>query len=259
MTKADVRDFIERARRGELTAAEFLIARATAAQSTDDPTLKAAAIAEVEEGLAAGNLALNTAAQIEDVVEMSGTRVSARKPEREQPAVAAPPPQPDEPVLIADATPPPPTPEALAAAEAEAKSKKKKLSDPRDLFGKSERDPKKAKELAEQGKAALKAGRRSEAQSLFNQAIAHDRTNVTALIGLSDIFFDTGQNQKAIDYAERAVEASPQNQSARLQLGDAYFKVLRYKDALEQYEKAKSMGSASADARIAKVKQKLGG
>jgi serine/threonine protein kinase len=260
MTKADVRDFIARAKKGELTAAEFLIARATAAQSTDDPTLKAAAIAEVEEGLAAGNLALNTAEQLEDVVEMSGTRVSPRKPEREQPApVAAPPP--DEPVLVADAAPPPPAvdPAAAAAAEAEAKAKKKKLSDPRDLFGKAERDPKKAKELAEQGKAALKAGRRSEAESLFNQAIAHDRTNVTALMGLSDIYFDTGANDKAVKYAERAVEASPQSQAARLTLGDAYYKVLRYKDALEQYEKAKSMGSSKADDRIAKVKAKVGG
>ena len=53
--------------------------------------------------------------------------------------------------------------------------------------------------------------------------------------------------------------ASPQNQNYRLKLGDAYFKVLRYKDALEQYEQAKKMGSSKADARIAKVQAKVGG
>ena len=74
---------------------------------------------------------------------------------------------------------------------------------------------------------------------MFNQAISFDRKNAKALMGLSDVYFDTGKNQKAVEYAERAVRASPTNKSYRLKLGDAYFKVLRYRDALEQYEKAK--------------------
>jgi tetratricopeptide (TPR) repeat protein len=55
------------------------------------------------------------------------------------------------------------------------------------------------------------------------------------------------------------VSASPTNATARLKLGDAYYKVLRYKDALEQYEKAKSHGSSRAAERIAKVNSRLGG
>ena len=107
--------------------------------------------------------------------------------------------------------------------------------------------------------AALRAGQRSKAASLFNQAISFDRKNAKALMGLSDVYFDTGKNQKAVEYAERAVRASPANKSYRLKLGDAYFKVLRYRDALEQYEKAKAKGSTRAQARIDKVKAKLGG
>ena len=78
-------------------------------------------------------------------------------------------------------------------------------------------------------------------------------------MGLSDVYFDTGKSQKALEYAERAVRASPANQSYRLKLGDAYFKVLRYRDALEQYEKAKAKGSKRAQARIDKVRAKTGG
>ncbi|HLT40736.1 MAG TPA: tetratricopeptide repeat protein, partial [Enhygromyxa sp.] len=126
-------------------------------------------------------------------------------------------------------------------------------------LGSHARDPHKAAELAEQGMAALSAGRRSEASGLFNQAISYDHSNAMALMGLSQVYFDTGSNQKAVLYAEKAVKAAPKNSNYRIQLGDAYFKVLRYRDALEQYQKAKDLGSSRADARISKAKEKIGG
>ena len=140
----------------------------------------------------------------------------------------------------------------------------KKIKKPRkgtddESLGGATRDPTKAAELAEQGMVALNAGRRDEAKGLFNQAIGYDSRNGTALMGLSDVYFDTGSDQKAVLYAEKAVKAAPGNAGYRLKLGDAYYKVLRYRDALEQYEKAKSLGSTKADARIAKVQAKLGG
>jgi serine/threonine protein kinase/tetratricopeptide (TPR) repeat protein len=120
------------------------------------------------------------------------------------------------------------------------------------------RDPAKAAELAGQGSDALRAGRRSEAEALFNQAISFDRKNAEALIGLSDIYFDRGSAQKAQRYAEQAVAIAPNNGSYRIKLGDAYYNALRYRDALTQYEKAKEFGDAKAGPRIAKVKAKLG-
>ena len=78
-------------------------------------------------------------------------------------------------------------------------------------------------------------------------------------MGLSDVYFDTGSNQKAVLYAEKAVKASPQTSGYRIKLGDAYFKVLRYRDALEQYERAKRQGAKRADSRIAKAKAKISG
>ncbi|MCA9714256.1 MAG: protein kinase [Myxococcales bacterium] len=124
---------------------------------------------------------------------------------------------------------------------------------------KSKRDPAQSSQLASDGKAALKSGRRKDAEALFFQAIAFDNNNAMALSGLSDIYFDTGQKQKAVDFAERAVKASPKSKAYNLKLGDAYYVVLRYHDALAAYEKAKQLGSDAADSRIAKVKAKIGG
>jgi serine/threonine protein kinase len=155
----------------------------------------------------------------------------------------------DDPALAGDV---PPIPD-----EPGTKKTKKRKGD--ESLGGATRDPDKAAALAKQGMTALDAGRRDEAKGLFNNAIAYDQRNAMALMGLSDVYFDTGSDQKAVLYAEKAVQAAPSNSGYRLKLGDAYYKVLRYRDALEQYEKAKSLGSTKADARIAKVEGKLGG
>jgi tetratricopeptide (TPR) repeat protein len=126
-------------------------------------------------------------------------------------------------------------------------------------LGGSTRDPERARELAKEGHAALSAGRRKDAESLFNQAIGFDSRCAEALIGLSDVYFDTGSDNKAVLYAEKAVEVASNNAGYRINLGDAYFKVLRYRDALEQYEKAKGLGSSKAQSRIDRVQAKLGG
>ncbi len=124
--------------------------------------------------------------------------------------------------------------------------------------GKVKRDPARAIQLAQEGQAALAGGRRAEAENLFNQALSFDNRNAMALMGLSDIAFDTGKRQKALDFAAQAVEASPRSKAYQLKLGDAYFALLRFQEALKHYELAKSLGEPNADGRIAKVKAKLG-
>ncbi len=128
----------------------------------------------------------------------------------------------------------------------------------RSAIQRSKRDPKRARELVDEGKAALSAGRRGQAENLFHQALASDNRNAAALSGLSDIYFDTGKRQKAVNFAERAVAAAPKSKVYHLKLGDAYYGVLRYQDALKHYEKAESLGASAAASRIAKVKAKLG-
>jgi len=126
-------------------------------------------------------------------------------------------------------------------------------------ISKSKRDAAQAVELAKQGQAAISGGRRGEAQSLFNQALSFDNRNAAALMGLSDIAFNTGKLNDALGYAQRAVKASPRSKRYQIHLGDVFFRLNRYREALEHYEEAKSLGHASAESRIAKVKAKLGG
>ena len=266
-TPAMLANYLENAKQGKFSRADRFFSKAADAELEQDPQKK-------EEKLSsAAELAKDDVVVLAASSETARTVFDRKRPRRKNnddgvdPLVAAatkPAPTPDpadfalgEPVEIED------TPEEPAASPAAAAPKNRrrrtKTKDPSELLGQAERDPAKAAELADQGQAALRAGQRAKASSLFNQAISYDRKNAKALMGLSDVYFDTGKNQKAVEYAERAVRASPSNQNYRLKLGDAYFKVLRYRDALEQYEKAKAKGSKRANARIEKVRAKLGG
>lgn len=259
-------NYTRMAQEGQFSDADRLFSTAAAAELEQDPEKKEQKMAEAAKLMDDDESdAVMVAARSQTARKLLGRSRKKRKGSDDDvdPAVAAAtkdPPVPDPAdFALGDA---PPEPAAAVAEPAAAPKKKKhrsKTKDPTELLGQAERDPQKASELADQGVAALRAGQRSKAASLFNQAISFDRKNAKALMGLSDVYFDTGKNQKAVEYAERAVRASPANKSYRLKLGDAYFKVLRYRDALEQYEKAKAKGSTRAQARIDKVKAKLGG
>ena len=246
-------DFIRRAKTKDFTESELALGLIAAVQSQDDPVLLAQRNAEIEAAMS--GLSPQAAVMLDNALGANNPRSRRRDPD---PMVAV-----ATPVKATDPTvvPPAPEPKVVIDAGDDPKAIKRKRNlgqDPRELLGGAERNPERAKQLAEEGLAALRAGRRAEASSLFNQAIAFDRGNAAALMGLSDIAFDTGADTKAVNYAEKAVEASPGNQSYRLKLGDAYYKVLRYRDALKQYEDAKKRGSTKADERITRVKTKLG-
>lgn len=263
--------YIDRADRGEFSEFDQLLSAEAAAGAEPDPKKREEKFAKLDQRKATA--APETTATLATLgMTRKGSKRNAR-PSRPvddvDPLVAEvtkdPPPEPD-PDDFDLGDPAVDEPEVEVAVEPTAsagprakKTRRTKTKDPTELLGQAERNPEQASELAEQGLAALRAGQRSKASSLFNQAISFDRKNAKALMGLSDVYFDTGKSQKALEYAERAVRASPANQSYRLKLGDAYFKVLRYRDALEQYEKAKAKGSKRAQARIDKVHAKTGG
>lgn len=268
--------YIDRANNGKFNDSDRVVSSLAAAELEQDPEVKEERMARAQAMMDADESSDLVMAESPSIRKLRSSRKRSKKPtERDEAADEVDP-------LVAMATRDAPAvgetaaveldenvgdePEVEAPAVDEStrgdrrRSKKhRKTTDPTVLLGKAERDPERAATLADEGMKALRAGRRSEASSLFNQAISNDRKNAKALMGLSDVYFDTGKNQKALEYAEKAVRASPANRSYRLKLGDAYFKVLRYKDALEQYEQAKKRGSTKADARIAKVHAKLGG
>jgi tetratricopeptide (TPR) repeat protein/tRNA A-37 threonylcarbamoyl transferase component Bud32 len=119
-------------------------------------------------------------------------------------------------------------------------------------------DRSRARVLANDGQEAFAAGDLERAEALFEQALGQDRRHVDALAGLRDVAFERGAYPRAVKLGERAVRERPQVAEHRLHLGDAYLKVLRYRDALEQYERARALGETRADWRIDKVRKKLG-
>ncbi len=234
---------------GEYTQAELALSKIAAAAVEEDADRKAALEAEIAQMADEPIFGNTTRALLSDAARAAKVRITRkRRPEQV-------PPQPS-PVDASEASAGTGGPEN--PGESPVKRRRLTRRDVDAMLGKGKRDPKRAAALAEEGLAALRAGRRKEAEQLFHQAVAFDRKNATALMGLSDVYFDLGRTTKAIQFAERAVRASPRNRTYRLKLGDAYYKALRYRDALEQYEKAKDLGEGRAAARIAKVRAKLG-
>ena len=69
------------------------------------------------------------------------------------------------------------------------------------------------------------------------------------------MYFEQGKYAKAVIYFHMAVGRSGRDAELRISLGDAYLKTLDYELALEQYKKAKQLGSRKADNRIARIAQ----
>jgi tetratricopeptide (TPR) repeat protein len=195
---------------------------------------------------AADQLSIRDQIAIGEALHVSG----ALPPPRPPPVVEPPPPSPPPPPTLL----PQPVPEDIQPGPAPEPPPRPS----KHAVATVKRDPSRAKELAEAGVEALRAGRRRDAESLFHQAIAYDNRSVKALMGLSDVYFENGVKQKSVQFAELAVEAAPRSKASHLKLGDAYYNVLRYRDALEHYIKARDLGEASAEGRIVKVTARLG-
>ncbi len=236
--------FQERAARGEWQEGELRALLLVGALAENDEVVRQN---RVEQALASNAYSPRDEVAFDQQLRSVGIRMPAPKRRPEPP----PPPPPPEPDLVAELMPVP-LPDDSALPVDGRPGKKPTLT-------RNRRDPKRARELAEEGSAALRAGRRSDASTLFHQAIAYDNRNVKALMGLSDVYFDTGAKQKSLQFAELAVEAAPQSRASNLKLGDAYYNVLRYRDALRHYKKAQELGEASAQGRIDKVNARIGG
>lgn len=122
----------------------------------------------------------------------------------------------------------------------------------------STRSHERARPLAMQGERLLERGHRRQAEQLFHRALAADQHNITALRGLSELYFAESDYHQAMNYARKVVRLRPKDARARLHLGDTYFRLLRYRDAETEYREARRLGHASADKRLRKVQAKLG-
>lgn len=141
--------------------------------------------------------------------------------------------------------------------ESEGESETGEANDPESEASGRTYDRAGAARLAAKGRKALDQRDRKEAERLFHQSLDADPTNVDALDGLGDIYFDRGKYSTSLKYRRKAVRYAPKRGPLRIELGDAYFKTHRYADALAQYEKAKTLGDKAAAGRIDKVRGML--
>jgi TolA-binding protein len=115
-----------------------------------------------------------------------------------------------------------------------------------------------AADLAKQGMAAWKHGDTNGARTLYEEALAQDSRNRTALAGLGEFYFEEGNFSKAEDYFVRASARSPKDGKLLLRLGDTFFKRAQYSKARTHYERAQKLGTSGADDRIDQVERKGG-
>ena len=232
-TPGMIADFLDKASQGNFSEAEIRAAAPLIALAEPDQKKreqKLIAIADDPEQSAAASSVANLDRLI---AETSGKPRTRPRPPDER--VAS---KPETPAVVP--LPPPADPAAKPAAPV------------------AKRDSKQSAELARQARSTFAAGKRKEAEMLYNQALSLDNRNASALIGLSDLEFDRGAHQRAADYAEKAIAVAAKNGSYHLRLGDAYFKLLRYADSGRAYTRARDLGVREADDRLEKLKAKLG-
>jgi tetratricopeptide (TPR) repeat protein len=120
-------------------------------------------------------------------------------------------------------------------------------------------DGAKAKTIVVSAATAYEAGNDRDAETLFHQALGHDRRNVEALVGLHQIHFDRGEWRQALDFARRAASLRPKRPDLQMFVGDSCMKVLDYDCAREHYENAQQLGDTRAKQRLRILAERLGG
>ena len=89
-----------------------------------------------------------------------------------------------------------------------------------------------ANERYKLGLSRLEAGKNSDAEQLFREALRLAPTYGPALLSLGTLLLDRGSPDKAMDFLKRAVDATPLNATAWFGLGNAYFKTGKLTEAL---------------------------
>jgi Flp pilus assembly protein TadD len=67
------------------------------------------------------------------------------------------------------------------------------------------------------------------------------------------VYFDRGDHERALHYAQRAVELDPKSGASLVRLGDAYYKVLDRAAARRSYERAQALGRPEATKRLRRM------
>lgn len=72
----------------------------------------------------------------------------------------------------------------------------------------------------------------------YRRTLAEDENNLSAMIGLGNAYFDSGQWKQAIGMYEKALRLDPRNADIRTDLGTAYEKLGMTEKALAEFHRA---------------------
>jgi tetratricopeptide (TPR) repeat protein len=110
-------------------------------------------------------------------------------------------------------------------------------------------DREQLKRWVTEGNLALASGRFGAAGAQFQRAIAADGTAHAAHAGLAEVAYNQGDFPRAALAARRAVSLAPRVAAYRMILAKAYYKVLRYDDAVAQWQKVLELEPANERAQ----------
>jgi serine/threonine-protein kinase len=110
-------------------------------------------------------------------------------------------------------------------------------------------DPIVADQWVKTGNAKLAAGNLAEARNAFQRALAADSTAHAALAGIAEVAYNESDYTRAVLAAKRALQNAPKSTPYRMLLAKSYYKLLRYDDAIKQWQKVLELEPTNAAAQ----------
>lgn len=93
----------------------------------------------------------------------------------------------------------------------------------------------------------------SQIEAQYKDVISKDPKNLDAIVGLGNLYFDSGRSEMAIEMYQKALEINPDDANVRTDMGTMYRRIGNFDKAIEAFKK-----SASVDAKHEQARFNLG-
>lgn len=80
----------------------------------------------------------------------------------------------------------------------------------------------------------------SQLEAPYKDVLAKDPKNFDAAVALGNLYFDSGQPEKAIEAYQKALEINPKDVNVRTDMGTMYRKIGNFDKAVEEFRKSAS-------------------
>jgi serine/threonine-protein kinase len=110
-------------------------------------------------------------------------------------------------------------------------------------------DPVVAAQWVQAGNQKLAAGNLGDARNAFSRAVSADPGSHAALAGLAEVAYNESDYTRAVLAAKRALRYAPSSTAYRMLLAKSYYKLLRYDDAIKQWQKVLEIEPKNAAAQ----------